>query len=125
MKYLLLFLFPLSMGAQSFQELVLEYEKDCAEIVLDTINQTGYVFPSSENGPDTVWNKCDCPTYKVDETYYGFQIVSDSSMGFYYSPPINEKKKPYREVERIKICRVQKRKVKPFSDHFWSWIKSQ
>lgn len=152
MKVLLFLLLPFMVAAQSFQELILEYEKDCNRLVLDTIDQDGIISYENipvinESGntinyvlsnPDTVWQEPDCYEYKNSATYYLtssslgiYDLVSDGYAinlpgsdiawsSFVENIPIH---KDY--ITRQYVCKVKKREVVPFSEHFWEWIKAR
>lgn len=145
----------IALSQKSFQELVNEYEKECSEIVSDTILQSGYIeyelVPVIDvNGkishyalgnPDTTWVKCDCPEYKDgnDRVYitgsgaYGISsswstdLINDHLTLEYDShiPGTTKQEKQRVNITRDYVCEVKKRRVKPFSNHFWNWIKKQ
>lgn len=139
MKYLLIILLPVFSYSQSFPELIREYEKDCNSIVLDTIKQHGKirhdlvpVFNEQKEiiqykmtNRDTIWYEPKCPEYKVDDhLFYKVGTISASSNVFWIpiQDGLNEET---ISISRDWVCECKKRKVYPFSDHFWDWIKLQ
>lgn len=136
---------PLFVSAQSFTQLVKEYESECARIVPDTTEQTGVVtfdiVPTFDSkgkvshynygSSDTTWAKVECPTYKnptsfwtvnlatTDFTWHGaggnVVIICDSTSD----------KKFKKQIKRQHICMVPDRQVEPWSEHFWNWLKTK
>ena len=144
----ILLLLPCLCAGQSFPELIALYEKECAEIVNDTVTQygtvsyeivsvldnAGKIIHYALGKADTVWQKADCPDFKFPDRR-GFTI---SSNGLYWSGsagvtltssgPITgttKQEKTTVEIERKYVCEVKLREVQPFSEDFWNWIKKQ
>lgn len=141
---LILMLVPQLCLSQSFNELITQYEKECNEIIKDTISQQGivnyeYIPEKNSKGiidryviqiKDTTWEKPDCPKYKFNE-YSGLTFSSGTSISLksselqsiYYPVYIQETMKIY--VSRDYICECKKREIVPFSENFWNWIKTK
>ena len=136
--------------AQSLPDLIRKYEKECSQIVPDTIKQYGNVtydlVPVKDakgeilhyalGTPDTVWQEPSCPEYKDGYTLLirsgSIRYIPDSTTLFGSSPslngPISGSEKPQKTVvpiTRSYICQVKLREVEPFSEHFWDWLKKQ
>lgn len=134
--------------SQSLTDLIKQYEKECSQIVNDTIEQDGTVdyslipvYDQNKNivhyalgKPDTTWSKPDCNTYKygynyvyygVDtvSSYFGNSIIINTTNYPIYKSEKQEKTKV--KITRQYVCQVKERKVEPFSDHFWNWVKKQ
>lgn len=137
MKYIitiLLLIITTLTHSQDFKTLIQEYEDYCNQEVQDTVTQTGYSYTKVlDNGEvvveKTVWDKADCPTYKYNESYFNFTTVAIdySSHDLYWGNGIKTEKK--ESVNRFKvtreyICNCKLRKIIPFSEHFWNWIKN-
>jgi hypothetical protein len=150
----LLALWPSIIFSQSFPQLVALYEKECAELVNDTIDQHGEIryelVPVIDQGkilhyalgkPDTIWETPDCPKFKVaahnglsfvgarSGIYFGDNISYSTTLGFTpASYPITNTQKAEKTVVKISrkyVCQVKRREVEPFSDHFWDWLKNR
>ncbi len=140
---LILMLIPILAQGQGFKELILKYEIDCNEIVKDTIKQQGIVeykhVPVKDSDGNimhyvigkskTTWKEPQCNEYKYDERtiFIGNFNVSmspyitvDTSGELTISEVINPIK---TSIERDYVCDCKKRKIHPFSKHFWNWIK--
>jgi len=116
---------------KDFKVIIEAYEKDCSEIVFDTIEQNGYIeyelIPVvTESGtvshyalgnPDTTWNKVDCPEYKegdnqelvwssITSGYYigsDMEDLSSASLTLEHLGPVDRSTK--QEKQRISITR--------------------
>ena len=145
MKNIIFFLlFSTASFCQSFQDLVLLYEKECNQIVNDTIEQMGVVkyelVPVIQDGntvhyvlgnPDTVWQEPYCPEFKFPKNsnwgsislghHQSFTLnTSTDSYPIYFS----EKQDKTRVViTRKYVCQVKLREIEPFGDDFWDWLK--
>lgn len=142
---LILFLVPQLIMAQSFQELIKAYEIECSETVKDTIKQNGTVTYKhlpvrNESGdivhfvlgkPDTTWAKPKCHAYKryASHNWQIGTLSANPSLTFTTNDGYilgTVKEEPYKShITRKYVCNVKKREVKPFSNHFWNWIKSR
>lgn len=137
MKRLLLSLFlsPVCCFGQSLPELIARYERECSQIVKDTVSQRGIV--SYEKVPvvgpngrvlrytlgsaDTVWRKADCPEFK-----FGASRMWLTPSAYYpEDTEVVSGDKVRMEIVRPCACDVRLRKVEPFGEHFWEWAKKQ
>ena len=146
MKYLFLFL-PFTLTGQSFPELIALYEKECAQLVNDTITQYGTIsydiVPVIDKGKivhyalgkaDTVWQEPTCKEFKYPErptasliSGGGWISLTGTNSLAYTSGPITgteKSKKTEVEISRKYVCKIKLREVEPFSEHFWKWIKA-
>ena len=116
------------------------YLSDCNELVPDTIRQTGMVkcelIPVKMNGKivsyntvpiDTIWNKCDCNDYKInngylllggDNSWITSTSIGSITSGYSLSQP--EPAKNTFTIRRNKICMIKKKKA-DFDDFFSRW----
>lgn len=140
MKYIIIFfLLPQFLMAQDFAKLVKEYQAECDEIVLDTIKVRGTIkyelLPVYDQGelvhyafgrPDTVWAKPECQEYKHYPMFYlaSAPVLNQSDGFFSLSKATIAIAANGHEVaiEKDHVCQVKRRKVEPFSTHFWEWI---
>lgn len=129
--------------AQSFPDLIKQYETECAQIVPDTIPQYGIVtcsrVPVRDRGkviaytlanPDTVWQACKCKEYKEQDVsmFWGsglmrIESVDETGLRTQYIESTTEKIK--LSVNRTCICQVKLRKPEPWSEDFWEWLRKQ
>ncbi|MFT6125907.1 MAG: hypothetical protein ACJAVA_000349 [Flavobacteriaceae bacterium] len=142
---ILILIVNLSIYGQDFKTLVKQYEKECNTFVNDTINQFGEVnfkhIPVKDkkgkilhyviSAKDTVWRKPLCNDFKYEmQTYSGDIVFSgqmfDSSTIALSNVNFGTTQIPSQIMVRRKhVCRIKKRKVEPFSTHFWEWIKTK
>lgn len=145
MRLLIILLFPLVGYGQSFPELIAQYEKDCSQIVNDTIEQTGTI--SYEIIPvydqvgklahyaygkaDTVWDEPECGVFKFLNYSTWLKGVVLWNQGITLtdnSYPIYSTERQATTKVRITrkyVCQVKQREVEPFSEHFWEWLKAR
>lgn len=110
----------------TLQDYIKAYEADCYTQVLDTVKRCGTVqyeyIPAYENGVllhykavpvDTIWELPKTEMYKYDDGNYS--IISSWS--------INTKQTEEKQVCVDYIYTTLKRKVYPFSDDFWNFVK--
>jgi hypothetical protein len=136
----LLALWPSFIFSQSFPQLVALYEKECAELVNDTINQygeiryelvpvidqSGKILHYALGKPDTIWETPDCPKFKVAVNngisfgrgiYFGDNISYSSTMLINSADyPIANTQKAEKTVVKITrkyVCQVKRREVEP------------
>ena len=126
--------------SQSFKDLIKKYEKDCNTIVKDTIKQYGTITETLVKVKtsnyfqvklDTVWNKPNCAEYKESQNIQfnngsviwnnSFSSTTGLNVGYIIGAEKAENKT--RAISRDYICNIKKRKIQPFSEHFWNWIK--
>lgn len=140
----------LEVSKEILATLINGYEAHCNEMVADTITQTGTInyktIPvKDKNGnilhyalgqADTIWHQPDCPEYKDNGLlwdYYSppnrFSFSSDISLiegtNVGAITGTTKQHKTTVKIEREYICGVKRRRVEPFSDRFWDWIKTK
>lgn len=135
-NFLLLFLLlPLPGAAQKFADLIREYEKYCAEMVQDTIEQDGTItyelVPVMNNErieyyhygkADTTWSKLECPEFKDSDVRLHGTILRWADRVIQLPSP---EFKPQKNITRKHVCLVKRREVAPFSEDFWEWVKKR
>ena len=140
MKRLIFFvtlLVPFLGNTQNLPELIKEYESFCNEIVLDTIKQSGTIMYSYDKkgnqaeAKDTIWNKPSCPEFK-EGTYKMLSLVTGNKPKYWATTELNKnfenksnEPRYSKKVERDFICECKRRKVYPFDDLFWEWLKGK
>lgn len=121
--------------SQPLPDLIAEYKRHCNETVLDTVEQTGYVYTNEDLRLDTVWLYTECPTYKFRDLGI-FTLVDDAlisgstwyvdtmqgpSLSIYRGRSFSE---DLETVTRPMICEVKRRELRPWSAHFWQWVEA-
>ena len=126
---ILLLLIGTTVEAQNFEKLWSQYEKQCNELVNDTVTQYGVVsyviintdgltakFKQNTNS-DTVWNEFKCRRWK---NYYGIGYISKYHDQTDYLVEFGD----YNElVSQKRICHIKKEK--PSFEGFIMWIKNR
>lgn len=114
----------LSAGAQTLQELIVEYEAYCNQTVLDTIQQDGLISYEATNGKDTVWLKPNCSKYKQADDRWDC-ITADGLILHRGGFDLFAEEDETERVHRPHVCRCKRRRIVPFSEHFWNWVKTR
>lgn len=137
-----LLLISTSSFCQSLQDLIMLYEKECSQIVNDTIEQLGTInydlvpvvgqdgaiLHYALGSPDTIWQEPICPFFKFpkNSNWVNISSVSKNRFALGYHPAYSSEKQDEKTVAitRKYVCQVKLREVEPFGDHFWKWVKN-
>lgn len=142
-----LLLISTSSFCQSLQDLVLLYEKECSQIVNDTIEQVGTInyalvpvvgqdgniLHYALGSPDTTWQEPSCPVFKFPKksNFYSIgsgwnnSITLTTTTDSYPIYSTEKQDKTRVKITRKYVCQVKLREIEPFGENFWEWVKNR